>query len=248
MAEFLNILNFKAFIIDIVLLQMNTIGEKQFSDRDLESIAKEIGFNNSEKLKKALGKRDKAMYTKIKQLGNKGKEGTTYLVNTQDNKEYAMKTFKPRKSSKNIIKEAELQRIASKHGICPSVIDVNTEKKFIVMDKMEKHLLEVIIEQNWILTVQQQKQIYSLFERLDEAEVFHGDANLLNYMCKGSRIYMIDFGMSKHINSSLIKKHNTATPNQILMTIGLILKLKEMNCKPCSYGYLEIKIKNDTVK
>ena len=56
---------------------MNTIGEKQFSDRDLESIAKEIGFNNSEKLKKALGKWDKAMYTKIKQLGNKGKDGKT---------------------------------------------------------------------------------------------------------------------------------------------------------------------------
>ncbi len=222
---------------------MITIGTKQFTDRDLESIAKEIGLNNSEKLKKALSRRKEVKYTKDRQLGEKGKEGITYLV-TKDNKEYAMKTFKPRKSSKNILKEAELQTIASRHGICPSVIDVNPEKKFIVMDKMDKHLLEVIIGQNWILTVNQQKQIYSLFERLDEAKIFHGDANLLNYMCKGSRIYMIDFGMSKNINGDLIKKLDTDRPNQVLMTIGLILKLKELNCKPCSYGYLQIKVNN----
>ena len=48
-------------------------------------------------------------YTKIKQLGNKGKEGITYLVKTNDELKYAMKTFKKNKSSDKLRKEARFQ-------------------------------------------------------------------------------------------------------------------------------------------
>ena len=53
-------------------------------------------------------------YNIIKQIGNVGKEGITYLVKrNNDGSEFAMKTFKKTKSSKNILIESELQNIAS---------------------------------------------------------------------------------------------------------------------------------------
>jgi len=167
-------------------------------------------------------------------IGNSGKEGVTYLVK-KDGKEYAMKTFKNSKSSKNITKESEFQKIASKAGISPNVYEVNIIDNYIVMDKMDKHLIDVIKEQGGVLTEIQQRQIINIFKKLDEIKIFHGDSNILNYMCKGQLIYMIDYGMSKYIDSKLIKKLGTDKPNYELMNIGFILKLKELKC---SYNYL----------
>ena len=56
----------------------------------------------------------KDKYTTIKQIGNKGKEGITYLVSDNNGNKFAMKTFNKRKSINNILKEAELQIKASK--------------------------------------------------------------------------------------------------------------------------------------
>ena len=49
-------------------------------------------------------------YTKIRQLGNKGKEGITYLVNDEKGRQFAMKTFRKQKSSVMLKKEYELQK------------------------------------------------------------------------------------------------------------------------------------------
>ena len=73
-----------------------------------------------------------------------------------------------------------------------------------------------------------QKQIISIYKKLDRAQVFHGDANLLNYMCKGRKLYIIDFGMAKQITPNLIKKLGTETPNMHIMTLGLALKLRDL--------------------
>ena len=191
-------------------------------------------FTEYEEYKKA--KIDK--YKKIRQLGDKGKEGTTFLVITEDGREYAMKTFKKQKSSAKLRKEAELQKIASASGASPHVIDIDTVSKYIVMEKLDKHLWDVIVKNQGNLSTFYQKQIITIFKKLDSCGVFHADANIMNYMIKNKRLYIIDFGMAKEITNSLQKKLGTSTPNIRIMTLGLILKLKELNCDPKSYSYL----------
>jgi len=210
-------------------------------DKLIESMIK--CFEEYEKYKK--DKIDK--YEKIKQLGEKGKEGTTYLVKTSNGKEYAMKTFKKSKSSSKLKKEAKLQEIASEEGISPKIIEIDTVSKYIVMEKLDTHLLDVIKKQKKDITKSQQKQIISIFKGLDKAKVFHGDSNILNYMFKDKKLYIIDFGMSKEIDAKLIKKLGTCTPNLDLMNLGFILKLKELKCLESSYSHLLTYV-NDTEK
>jgi tRNA A-37 threonylcarbamoyl transferase component Bud32 len=178
-------------------------------------------------------------YVKIKQLGNKGKEGITYLVKDKINdQEYAMKTFNKRKSSENIKKEAQLQKLASEKGICPKVIDVDLVSNCIIMEKMDEHLFDVMKRQCGNLSDIQQKQILDIFIKLDDASVFHGDSNILNYMLKNNKIYIIDFGMSKYIDDKLKKKLKEERPNFTLMNLGFILKLKDLKCPSTAYNYL----------
>lgn len=191
-------------------------------------------FKEYEKYKKQ--KLDK--YIKISQIGNKGKEGITFLVTTKKGQEYAMKTFRKHKSSSTLQKEAELQKMAADYGISPNVIDIDTVSKYIVMDKLDTHLYDVLVKQNGILTRTQQKQIIDIYVNLDKAKVFHGDSNLLNYMYKDKKLYIIDFGMAKEITDNLKKKLSTDTPNLTLMTLGFIMKLKELKCNPDSYKYM----------
>jgi tRNA A-37 threonylcarbamoyl transferase component Bud32 len=191
-------------------------------------------FKEYEKYKKE--KVDK--YQKIKQLGEKGKEGITFLVKTIDGNEYAMKTFKKTKSSNRLRKEAYLQEKASEFNITPKIIEIDTISKYIVMEKLDEHLIDKMKKQDGNLTENQQKQIIKIFKFLDKAKVFHADSNILNYMFKGKKLYIIDFGMSQLIDEKLIKKLGIDTPNLTLMNLGFILKLKELKCPPSSYSHL----------
>ena len=182
-------------------------------------------------------KKDKLdRYTRIRLLGN-GKEGTTYLVET-NGKEYAMKTFRKQKSSNTLRKEAELQNMAAEMGVSPRVVDVDTVSKYIVMEKLDRHLYDVLKKNKGVMSQNIQKQIITIFRKLDTAGVFHGDANLLNYMFKGRQLYVIDFGMAKEITNRLVSKLGTHTPNLHIMTLGLVLKLKEIGAPQTSYSYL----------
>lgn len=176
-------------------------------------------------------------YTKHEQLGKPGKEGITYRVTTK-NDEYAMKTFKKSKSSERLLREAELQKMAADMDIAPRVIDIDTVSKYIVMEKLDNHLIDIIKRQGG-LTTSQQRQIIHAYKKLDKAGVFHADINLQNFMYKGKKLYIIDYGKARHITSGLIKKLGTSTPNQILMTMGLVIRLKEMGFNKDSYEYLE---------
>lgn len=168
-------------------------------------------------------------YRRISRLGNEGKEGVTYLVSAEaSGDEYAMKVFRRHKSASTLRKEADLQEQAAQYGAAPYVIEVDTVMKTIVMDKMDRHFIEVLYRQNGVLSESQQKAVIKLFKRLDEAGVFHGDSNILNYMFKGKRLYLIDYGMSKPIDNPLIKKLKTSTPNMDLMSLAFILKMKEL--------------------
>jgi predicted Ser/Thr protein kinase len=177
-------------------------------------------------------------YIRHKQLGEKGKEGTTYLVTDHHGKEFAMKTFRKTKSSDRLHKEYSLQKKAAKAGVAPRVYDYDTVSKWILMEKMDKHLHDQIEEEKGVLHKRHQLRLLEIFKKLDEVGVFHNDANVCNYMIKRDEIYLIDYGFAKEITPKLKKKLGTEHPNGRLMLIGLILKLKEMKLPEKSYKYL----------
>jgi len=181
----------------------------------------------------------KGIYTIGKRLGSPGKEGITYLATASNGEDFAVKTFRRGKSVDRMCREARLQEMAASEGAAPSIVDIDTEMKRIYMEKMDRHLLHVMEKQGNCLTPLQQKQILKLYKSLDKAKVFHGDVNIYNYMYRGKRLYMIDYGIAKEINRSLIRELGTKTPNMDIMTLGLILKLKEMGYSPSSYDLLK---------
>ena len=183
-------------------------------------------------------KKDKLdRYVRGKQLGNKGKEGVTYAVTDAQGKKCAMKTFRKQKSSSTLQKEADLQKLAADVGAAPNVIDIDTVSKYIVMERMDSHLLDRIVTQGSV-TKEQQKQIINIYLKLDKAKVLHGDANLLNYMYRRDKLYIIDFGMAKEVTVALTQKLGTDIPNIQIMTLGLALKLREMGLPKTSYEYI----------
>jgi len=175
-------------------------------------------------------------YKKYEQLGQAGKEGITFRVTDRQGKEYAMKTFRKTKSSAKLAQEYILQEKASKRGIAPKVYKFDTVTKYIVMEKMDTHLLETMKKEKG-LSKTHQLRILEIFNELDKAGVFHNDANLCNYMFKGDKLYIIDFGFAKEINDKLLKTTGP-NPNANLMLIGFVMKLKEMEQSPSSYKYL----------
>ena len=183
-------------------------------------------------------KTHQSKYKKISQLGERGKEGRTYLVTDKFGSEYAMKTFRKNKSSDKLLEEVELQRACSNLRISPKIVDYDLAEKFVVMEKMESHLLDKMKLVGGLLTGKQQAQLLDIFKKLDKAGVFQGDANILNYMVRDGRIYIIDFGFAQRIDAKLIKKVKSSKPNEELMLLGLILKLKEMHCPAESYNIL----------
>ena len=176
-------------------------------------------------------------YNVLDELGE-GKDGIVYDCR-KNNIGYAMKTFSRRKSIKNITKECELQKRASEFQVAPKIIQLDIDNRFIVMEKMDHHLYDDLKKQQGLLTKKQQEEIIHVFEKLDDAKVFQGDSNLMNYMydTKGG-LCMIDFGMGKKIDRKLCDKLGTQTPNLSIMNLGFILKLKDLQCPRESYEIL----------
>lgn len=242
----------------------NKISEKElnlFNFSKIKNIAYELDINIKNKTKEELiieilkcfkiyedyKKKYVDKYIKIKQLGEKGKEGLTYLVRTvKDGKEYAMKTFNKNKSSSSLVNEAKLQKLASKVGVAPEVYIVDTYSKYILMEKMDTHLVDYMKLNNGNLTKKQQLDIIEIYKKLDNIGVLQGDSNLINYMYKKDKLYLIDYGMAKKITPSFCKEVGTNTPNLTLMTLGMIIKLKELKCPDSSYKYLLKVIPDET--
>ena len=178
-------------------------------------------------------------YVKKQQLGEKGRDGRTFLVIDKFNCEYAMKTFRANKSSAKILEEVSLQRKCSDLGISPKIVDFDIDKKYIVMEKMDMHLVDYMKTAKGNLPNLIQKRLIHIFKQMDKAKVFHADANILNYMLKDNKLYIIDFGMGKEITPALTKKVKSANPNSELMLLGFILKLKDMSAPPQSYSLLK---------
>lgn len=178
-------------------------------------------------------------YIKYEQLGLEGKDGICYaVINTKTGKRYAMKTFRRGKTNSKLKEEYYIQKLASKAKIAPKIYDFSdgsgsNKEKYIVMERMENHLFR----NKMIPTKSQQNEILSLFKKLDKAKIFYGDPNVLNFMVKNKKIYIIDYGFSKIIDKKFIEKHGE-NPNFRIMTINLILTLIEKNCPSKGYKYL----------
>ena len=239
---------------DYSLLEKTSFGELKKMAKDMGLESKRSRLEYIKDIQKAFGEYEKYKknkvdkYTRIRQLGNKGKEGICYLVKDSKNKEFAMKTFRKTKSSNTLKTEYILQKTAASVGISPRVVEYDSVSKYIVMEKMDEHLMDVMKKQKGNLTKTQQLQIIEIYKKLDDVKVFHGDSNLLNYMIKGKKIYIIDFGFSKEINDKFIKKIGTNIPNLKLMTLGFILKLKELKCLPTAWKYLKNHVSEDNQK
>jgi predicted Ser/Thr protein kinase len=199
----------------------------------------QLAFKEYETYKK--NKIDK--YTRIKQIGNKGKQSIIYEVTNNKNNIFAMKTFKKNKSSNHLKIEYNLQKKASSIDIAPKVIEYDSVSKYIVMEKMDEHLLDVIQHQG-TLTKTQQLRILEIFKELDNIGIFHSNPNINNYMIKDNKIYIIDFGSATEINTKLIKLLGTNTPNTKIMTLELINTLIRLSLPSSSWKYLK-KILND---
>jgi tRNA A-37 threonylcarbamoyl transferase component Bud32 len=235
------------------LLELQKIAKKlkiknyeEYLKRDL---LKKILMEN-ERLEKSKKKSEKKYIIK-EQLGNKGKEGKTFLViDNKFNTEYAMKKFRSNKSSEKIMLEVNLQRKVSELGLSPKIVDFDIDNKFIVMEKMDWHLTEEITFNNGLIPENRQKEIINIFQKLDKLKIFHGDANLLNYMVKDDKLYIIDFGMGQEIDIKLKEKIKAKSLNCNLefMLLGFILKLKESNCPKESYTILKHYLDKENLK
>jgi len=182
-------------------------------------------------VKKSVGEVKKSAdgkYTILGQLGSSGKEGTTFLVKNKRGDEYAMKMFPKQKSVNMLLKEAAFQKQVARHGLAPSVKEVDEENKYIVMEKLDKNLFDIVKKHNGEIPDTVQKKIVNIIKKMDDTGVFHGDPNPANFMLKGNTMYMIDYGFAKDIDDRLIKKYETNSPNMKFMILGLILKLKDI--------------------
>lgn len=155
----------------------------------------------------------RAIESKYQISGKKGKEGTTFVAQGASGKEYAIKLFKATKSSAKIQNEAGFQKLAAAQGISPRVMAVNTTHKYIVMEKLEETIVDLmkrkypIEKQPRPLTDAQQHRIIEICEKLDAAKVVQNDGNPLNLMLdKNGTIMVIDFGLAKKIDKKVIKK------------------------------------------
>jgi hypothetical protein len=178
-------------------------------------------------------------YVKIESInGSGGKPGSCFKVKKgRGHKVFVMKVYKPNKSTSTIEGEIQLQNLASKKKLAPAIRDGNMEHKYIIMDMLDKSLKTVLVT-NGGLDKHQQKDIIALHQGLDKVGVFHGSPKLTNYMYKENTPYIVDFGLAKPITAKLCEKLNTETPNETVMTAGLIINLKKENYPASSYDVL----------
>ncbi len=210
---------------------------RDMSKKELDEIAKTCDINTkgmtkqqvidsiTKAIKQELEARQK--YTKIEQLGKKGKEGTVFHVKDKKKNSYAMKEFSKTKSEKNLEREAIFLKKASEFGISPQMHDYDVVYNYIIMEKLDKNLFDHMKESKGKLSVKLQKDMIKIFKTLDKISIFHADPNPLNFMfdSKGD-LKIIDFGFAKVIDDKLIKEHGS-TPNMKYMPMGFILKMAD---------------------
>ena len=164
---------------------------------------------------------------KENQLGVAGIDGVTYKAEI-NGKNYAIKTFKKKKSTKKIEKEVEYQRLAADAGISPKVLNVNLKKKYIVMELMNELLIDYMKRKGLKkLEKEIQFQLVACMEILDNIGILHNDGNIRNIMLdNNNEIKIIDFGFSKLIKKADKRIRSVKSPNGYLTLRMLKRSLK----------------------
>jgi tRNA A-37 threonylcarbamoyl transferase component Bud32 len=180
-------------------------------------------------------------YSVISQLGEKGREARVFLVEDKFQCTYAAKQFRKNKAENAIINEINLQRKCSKYELSPKIVDYNLKDKYIVMEKMGCHLTDMIVAAGGRLSEFHQKSIVKMMKTLDKICVFQSDPNLLNYMVKNGKIYMIDFGAVRGPEAFI----QTRTPNMSTGLLAFVLKMKDVGFPPATYAYMLSRLPQD---
>jgi predicted Ser/Thr protein kinase len=141
-----------------------------------------------------------------KTLGAKGKEGYALVLNDK----LIAKVFKPRKSVKKMLIEANFAKRAGEAGIGPKVHYVDKNKKFIVFDRLKETLPDALQKNNWkSIPDTLQKQIIKQLYKLDELDILQNDPNPLNFMLDhNDKIKIIDYGFAKALSKQKVITSN----------------------------------------
>lgn len=145
-------------------------------------------------------------YIKEKLYVNKNTGESVLRVCKDINCEYVMKLFDFMVSGKiteDILNEIDCQILSSDNDLSPKIIQVMTNdyKVGIIMEKLKYTLYEMLIiyakEKNkkGILTLI--TDVCLSIKKLHELNITHNDMHLGNVMINDSKIYFIDFGLSK---------------------------------------------------
>ena len=145
------------------------------------------------------------------------------------------------------MREASFQQRAAEIGVSPVIIDINPVKKYIVMEKMDETLFDIIKKNKGVIPITYQKQIFTIFNKLDRIGILHGDPNSTNFMIKGRKLYIIDYGFAKEIDKKLINKYGTNKLNRHLMIFGFILQLREIFGNALKCKYLKSKLSKEQI-
>lgn len=185
----------------------------------------------------------------LRQLGESGSEAAVYLVESSSHKGkyYALRMTEKKKKLADFKREVEFQQRCSTRHISPQIFHVDEDAQTVLMEPMSGHLLNKILEQKSV-TKQQQQDILFILRTLDELGIFHGDANMLNYMVKNNCVFIIDFGMAEPITKKLISELGTATPNTDLGLLAILMKLKAYRIPPSKYRLLYNALTNPHLK
>lgn len=192
---------------------------------------------------------DDQKFAKIRRLGIQGKEGTVWAIkynNSRNPSEFALKQFRHTKSSQEMVRESELQKIASRGGISPKVEEVDIFGKFIVMELVGgETVFDRLKKSNGVMTISEQKEFVQVIYKLDKLGVYHGDPSPLNFIYDDrKKLKIIDFGFGRKIQKG------EKDLNKKTMLLGFILKMKEIGVDvDKNYSYIKDRIdKDDLVK
>ena len=170
-------------------------------------------------------------YRVISQLGIEGKDGNVYIVENRNGTRYAKKVFHQSKSEDEIVNECVLQKIASDNGISPSVIEINSIDKYLVMDLMGETLFDSLKRKNGKISDIDQKRIIYIFDVLDKLGIYHGDPSPLNFVYgKDKKLYIIDFGFGV--------KYPSPCKYKSTMIVAFLLQLKKLGLDTKQYVQL----------
>lgn len=188
-----------------------------------EKVGKTSKIENTEKI-------EKTQKINKKSPVKKGKDGTVTLIET-GKKRIIRKTFRKNKNREEIDNEVKMMKKGHNLGISPKVYTYfkgnETENPYIDMEELGETLFEHI-KKTGKISDRHQQQIISILETLDENHIFHGDISPLNFMTgkNEDRLYIIDYGMAKKMDSAFIKKNSKDANVKLGITV-FILKIRE---------------------